>query len=77
VNANQELLRIGLGSGTEIEADGLVLATDPATLRRLALESALVMMPGGNGSLGPAMRRPSPYGGCGSIDRLHPIAPPS
>ena len=41
VDASHELLRIGLGSGAEIEADGLVLATDPATLRRLALESAL------------------------------------
>jgi isorenieratene synthase len=41
VDASQELLRIGLASGAEIEADGLVLATDPATLRRLAPESAL------------------------------------
>jgi isorenieratene synthase len=41
VDASQELLRIGLASGAEIEADGLVLATDPATLRRLAFESAL------------------------------------
>jgi carotenoid phi-ring synthase / carotenoid chi-ring synthase len=41
VDANHELLRISLGSGAEIEADALVLATDPATLRRLAVESAL------------------------------------
>jgi carotenoid phi-ring synthase / carotenoid chi-ring synthase len=41
VDARQELLRIGLGSGVEIEADALVLATDPATLRRLTVESAL------------------------------------
>jgi isorenieratene synthase len=41
VDDRQESLRIGLRSGGEIEADGLVLATDPATLRRLALESGL------------------------------------
>ena len=41
VDASDELLRVGLGSGAEIEADALVLATDPATLRRLARESAL------------------------------------
>ena len=41
VDASQELLRIGLASGAVIEADALVLATDPATLRRLARESAL------------------------------------
>jgi isorenieratene synthase len=41
VDASQGLLRIGLASGAEIEADALVLATDPATLRRLTLESAL------------------------------------
>jgi carotenoid phi-ring synthase / carotenoid chi-ring synthase len=41
MDASQEAPRIGLGSGAEIEAAGLVLATDPATLRRLALESAL------------------------------------
>ena len=41
VDARQESLRIGLRSGAEIEADGLVFATDPATLRRLALESGL------------------------------------
>jgi isorenieratene synthase len=40
-DASQEVLRVGLGSGTEIEAAALVLATDPATLRRLALESEL------------------------------------
>ena len=41
IDASQNVLRIGLSSGGEIEADALVLATDPATLRRLALESAL------------------------------------
>jgi hypothetical protein len=35
IDASQELLRIGLGSGAEIAADARVLATDPATLRRL------------------------------------------
>jgi isorenieratene synthase len=40
-DAGDEQLRIGLGSGTELEADALVLATDPATLRRLGLKSAL------------------------------------
>ena len=41
IDAKSELPRIGLESGAEIEAAGLVLATDPATLRRLALESTL------------------------------------
>jgi isorenieratene synthase len=41
VDASDELLRIGLASGAEVESDALVLATDPATWRRLALESAL------------------------------------
>jgi carotenoid phi-ring synthase / carotenoid chi-ring synthase len=41
VDASQDVLRIGLASGAEIAADALVLATDPATLRRLARESAL------------------------------------
>jgi isorenieratene synthase len=41
IDASQEVPRIGLGSGAEIEAAALVLATDPATLRRLALGSAL------------------------------------
>jgi carotenoid phi-ring synthase / carotenoid chi-ring synthase len=41
LDVSDELLRVGLGSGVQIEADGLVLATDPATLRRLALASAL------------------------------------
>ncbi len=41
IDASQEVPRIGLESGAEIEAAALVLATDPATLRRLALESAL------------------------------------
>ena len=41
MDASDELLRVGLASGAEIAADALVLATDPATLRRLARESAL------------------------------------
>ena len=41
IDVGRELLRVGLGSDGEIEADGLVLATDPATLRRLALASEL------------------------------------
>jgi carotenoid phi-ring synthase / carotenoid chi-ring synthase len=41
VDASQDVLRIGLASGAEIAADALVLATDPASLRRLARESAL------------------------------------
>jgi isorenieratene synthase len=36
-----EMLRIGLASGVEIDAAGFVLATDPATARRLVVESAL------------------------------------
>jgi isorenieratene synthase len=40
VDARRELPQIGLASGAEIQADGLVLATDPATTRRLALECA-------------------------------------
>jgi carotenoid phi-ring synthase / carotenoid chi-ring synthase len=40
IDASQKLPRIKLASGAEIDADALVLATDPATLRRLALESA-------------------------------------
>jgi carotenoid phi-ring synthase / carotenoid chi-ring synthase len=35
VDAAQDLSRIGLESGVEIEAEAIVLATDPATLRRL------------------------------------------
>jgi carotenoid phi-ring synthase / carotenoid chi-ring synthase len=41
IDASQEVPRIGLESGAEIEAAALVLATDPSTLRRLVLESAL------------------------------------
>jgi carotenoid phi-ring synthase / carotenoid chi-ring synthase len=41
VDASQELLGIGLASGAVIEADARVLATDLATSRRLARESAL------------------------------------
>jgi carotenoid phi-ring synthase / carotenoid chi-ring synthase len=41
IDTSQEAPRIGLESGGEIETAALVLATDPATLRRLALESAL------------------------------------
>src|SRR5512133_1009881 len=41
VDARRELPRIGLESGTDIDAEALVLATDPATMRRLALECAM------------------------------------
>ena len=41
VDAGDEPLRVGLESGAELEASALVLATDPATLRRLVLESEL------------------------------------
>ncbi len=41
IDVSGELLRVGLGSGAELEAGALVLATDPGTLRRLALESEL------------------------------------
>jgi isorenieratene synthase len=41
VNAGRELPRIGLESGAEIEAAALVIATDPATMRRLALDCAM------------------------------------
>ena len=41
IDAKPEQPHIGLESGAEIEAAGLVLATDPATLRRLVLESTL------------------------------------
>jgi isorenieratene synthase len=41
VDAAKDLPRIGLESGVEIEAEALVLATDPATLRRLLHESAI------------------------------------
>jgi carotenoid phi-ring synthase / carotenoid chi-ring synthase len=41
VDATNEMPRIGLQSGGEIEVAALVLATDPATLRRLVLESAV------------------------------------
>ena len=41
IDAKHEQPRIGLESGAEFEAAALVLATDPATLRRLAVESAL------------------------------------
>jgi isorenieratene synthase len=40
INVGDELLRVGLESGAEVEAGALVLATDPGTLRRLVLESA-------------------------------------
>ena len=45
VDASREMLRIGLASGAEIQADALVLATDPATVRRLAVESGLADEP--------------------------------
>src|SRR5215216_5440862 len=41
VNAGRELPRIGLESGAEIDATAVVIATDPATTRRLALDSAM------------------------------------
>jgi isorenieratene synthase len=41
IDAGDVQLRVGLEAGTELDADSLVLATDPATLRRLGLESAL------------------------------------
>jgi isorenieratene synthase len=41
VDAGQDVPRIGVASGTEIEAAALVLATDPATIRRLALDCAI------------------------------------
>ena len=41
IDAKHEQPRIGLESGAEFEAAALVLATDPATVRRLAVESAL------------------------------------
>ena len=40
VDASQDMPRIGLASGTEINA-ALVLATDPATTRRLAMDCAM------------------------------------
>jgi isorenieratene synthase len=42
VDTSRETPRVGLTSGTEIEAAALVVATDPATTRRLALESAML-----------------------------------
>ena len=41
VDAGQDVPRIGVASGAEIEAAALVLATDPATIRRLALDCAI------------------------------------
>jgi carotenoid phi-ring synthase / carotenoid chi-ring synthase len=41
IDVSDKLLRIGLNSGAQLEAGALVLATDPATLRRLVLESEL------------------------------------
>jgi isorenieratene synthase len=41
IDASQEAPRIGLESGAEIEGAGLVMATDPATLRRLTLDCGL------------------------------------
>src|SRR4029453_11735473 len=41
IDASEEAPRIGLESGAEIETAALVLAMDPAALRRLALESVL------------------------------------
>jgi isorenieratene synthase len=41
VNASDELPQIGLESGAEIDAGAVVIATDPATMRRLALDCAM------------------------------------
>jgi isorenieratene synthase len=41
VNAGRELPRIALESGAEIDAGAVVIATDPATMRRLALDCAM------------------------------------
>jgi isorenieratene synthase len=41
VDASQELPRIGLESGAEIDAAAVVIATDPATMRRLALDCGI------------------------------------
>jgi isorenieratene synthase len=40
IDASREIPRIGLASGSEIDA-ALVVATDPATTRRLAMDSAM------------------------------------
>ena len=40
IDASRDIPRIGLASGSEIDAS-LVLATDPATTRRLAMDSAM------------------------------------
>ena len=40
IDASRDMPRIGLASGSEIDAS-LVLATDPATTRRLAMDSAM------------------------------------
>ncbi len=41
IDASRELPRVVLKSGAEIEAAGVVVATDPATMRQLALEFAI------------------------------------
>jgi carotenoid phi-ring synthase / carotenoid chi-ring synthase len=41
VDASQGLPRIGLQSGAEIDAATIVIATDPATMRRLALDCGM------------------------------------
>jgi carotenoid phi-ring synthase / carotenoid chi-ring synthase len=41
IDASQEVPRIGLRSGAEIEAGGIVIATDPATTRRLTHECGI------------------------------------
>jgi carotenoid phi-ring synthase / carotenoid chi-ring synthase len=41
VDASQELPRIGLESGAELDAAAVVIATDPATMRRLALDGGI------------------------------------
>ena len=67
IDASRDMPRIGLASGSEIDAS-LVLATDPATTRRLAME-VRCPMPGGLIKLRScAMRRRSRSGDSGWID---------
>ena len=41
IDASQDLPRIGLEAGAEIDAAAVVIATDPATMRRLALDCGI------------------------------------
>ena len=67
LDARDELLRVGLGSGAEIEAAALVLATDPASLQRLALESGLGDEPWRERVAATSHAPRSRFGGCGWI----------